>query len=302
VDSADFYSTTIAPVRGWFFREDYEVFKVIAECFASATAKPRALEVGSFFGKSTLALAKNYGSANVDVVDLFGETPSQTSEVVHISKSNYEGLTLDGFCATFQTAGIEVPNIHVGDSQLVATLDGGWSFVHHDGSHTYATVRSDLITICETVNADGGIIAIDDFRSEHTPGVGAASWEILRQFDAIPFAVTPMKLYAAIGSEVALEASMRLGSANLHVDSEHLWDEQVPVLRIAAQKRLGPKGNPQRRAPTRARHRVGPRRRESAAAPRPGGAKPGWAEIRPPNCRVSVRGGVRCSRRRPSRQ
>jgi hypothetical protein len=55
-------------------------------------------------------------------------------------------------------------------------------------------VRSDL-TLAKRHMAPGGIVAIDDYRREHTPGVAAAAWEAVLNEGLVPLCITPGKLY-----------------------------------------------------------------------------------------------------------
>jgi len=63
-----------------------------------------------------------------------------------------------------------------------------------DGSHVHAAVRSDL-EVAKRVLAVGGVVAVDDYRREHTPGVAAAVWEAVVSGGLVPICLTPGKLY-----------------------------------------------------------------------------------------------------------
>jgi hypothetical protein len=68
-------------------------------------------------------------------------------------------------------------------------------FIHVDGSHLYSIVRQDIRT-AQHLLRPRGIVAFDDYRSVHTPGVAAALWEEVTRGGLIPLCLTPQKMYA----------------------------------------------------------------------------------------------------------
>src|SRR5262249_39634241 len=76
----------------------------------------------------------------------------------------------------------------------VGNLSRTFRFVHVDGSHLYSVVKQDIRTAKRLLRKDG-VVIFDDYRSEHTPGVGAAVWEEVVRDGLIPICLTPQKLY-----------------------------------------------------------------------------------------------------------
>jgi Methyltransferase domain len=74
---------------------------------------------------------------------------------------------------------------------------GQHRFVHIDASHLYDHVRSD-IAMASKLLKPSGIVVLDDFRSEHTPGVAAAAWEAVTA-GMHPVVLSPTKLYGTWG-------------------------------------------------------------------------------------------------------
>ena len=68
-------------------------------------------------------------------------------------------------------------------------------FVHVDAGHMYDQVRQDVIN-AQTILRPGGIVAFDDYRTEHTQGVSAAVWQAVISDGLVPLAITPQKMYA----------------------------------------------------------------------------------------------------------
>jgi hypothetical protein len=59
--------------------------------------------------------------------------------------------------------------------------------IHIDGYHDYDVVRAD-IQLAEELLVEGGIVAIDDYRTQETPVVAAAAWGEVASGELVPFA------------------------------------------------------------------------------------------------------------------
>jgi len=137
------------------------------------------LEVGSFFGKSTVAMAAV--AKKVYAVDTFQEDPS------NMGTQKDEITTLSGF----QENIAEYPNIEyfVGYSQdILPTLSFEVDLVFIDGDHSYEAVKDDILLSWPRLKM-GGMFALHDYyisgqspRNEDIArawaGVGKASKEI----------------------------------------------------------------------------------------------------------------------------
>ncbi|MFI1177345.1 class I SAM-dependent methyltransferase [Streptomyces melanogenes] len=78
-------------------------------------------------------------------------------------------------------------------------LERSCRFVHIDASHLYHHVRADIAAARQLL-AEDGIVSLDDFRSPHTPGVAAATWEAVLTTGLKPVVLTENKLYGTWGS------------------------------------------------------------------------------------------------------
>lgn len=72
-------------------------------------------------------------------------------------------------------------------------------FVHIDASHLYEHVRDDIGAVREIL-LPGGLVVLDDFRSEHTPGVSVAVWEAVLNRGLRPICLSTQKLYGTWGT------------------------------------------------------------------------------------------------------
>jgi hypothetical protein len=75
---------------------------------------------------------------------------------------------------------------------------GTCRFVHIDASHLYEHVRDDIGAARELLLPEG-IVVLDDFRSEHTPGVSVATWEAVLNRGLRPICLSTQKLYGTWG-------------------------------------------------------------------------------------------------------
>ena len=98
----------------------------------------------------------------------------------------------------------KLPVIVQGASSIIAAhvKPGTCRFVHVDASHLYHHVKADIETARDLLLPDG-IIALDDYRGAHTPGVAAATWEAVLNGGLKPVLLTEFKLYGTWGDAAA---------------------------------------------------------------------------------------------------
>lgn len=155
------------------------------------------LEVGAFLGKSAVVLgAHRRGDEKVWICDVFEDQDlgdeANTSENV----TSYPGLARESFEANYRRF---VDTDPVVIQQLSSHIrehvpDASVRFAHIDGGHLYATVKDDLENSLSYLSPTG-LLAVDDIRSVHTPGVAAATWEVVARGDLFPIVATEIKLY-----------------------------------------------------------------------------------------------------------
>jgi len=80
-------------------------------------------------------------------------------------------------------------------------------FVHIDASHLYEHVHGD-IGAAHDILLPGGIVVLDDFRSEHTPGVSVAAWEAVLNRGLRPICLSTQKLYGTWGDPEPLQEKL----------------------------------------------------------------------------------------------
>jgi hypothetical protein len=155
--------------------------------------------VGVYHGKSAAFLGFFIRSQERFLVcDTFETT---TVSVHNQSENNtwYPNIKRDIFETNYFNIHKTLPDIVSCQSQRLkhlAQLSRTFRLIHIDGSHLYSIVRQDLSMAADLIKP-GGIVAIDDYRSAHTPGVAAATWEAIFRRKFVPICLTPQKLYVS---------------------------------------------------------------------------------------------------------
>ncbi|MEU1533281.1 class I SAM-dependent methyltransferase [Streptomyces fagopyri] len=183
-------------VPGWFPVLDQMLFKWFLDRQESAGTVGDLLEVGVYMGKSAIFLGGHLREGErYTVCDLFeGGAPDGANQAE--STKSYSALTRQVFEENYLAFHDELPRVLPGPSSLVpAEVEpGSCRFVHIDASHLYEHVHGDIGAARDAL-LPGGIVVLDDFRSEHTPGVSIAAWEAVLNRGLRPICLSTQKLY-----------------------------------------------------------------------------------------------------------
>lgn len=134
--------------------------RFLALAAAATPGRGVILEIGSFKGKSTVALATvaaRYGLGPVVAVDPF-TAPSRTDPSLGGQASSYEDFRRT-LARAGLTAAVEVHRMLSGD--LAARWNRPIRFLWIDGDHTYLGAKRDLDLFAPHV-IDGGVVALHD--------------------------------------------------------------------------------------------------------------------------------------------
>lgn len=179
-------------IPGWMHALDLDLFDRILAHQLDADITGDMLEIGSYHGKSAIALG--YGlrdGETLTVCDLFGaDVEGVPSEGIDA----YEGLSVNDFQASYRRFHRHEPIIHACPSSMLNLTDQQFRFAHIDGGHAYDVVRDDIALVHK--HALKCVVALDDYRSVHTPGVSAALWEAVAHGMLFPFLLSEVKVYA----------------------------------------------------------------------------------------------------------
>ncbi|MBG0852988.1 class I SAM-dependent methyltransferase [Streptomyces spinoverrucosus] len=187
-------------VPGWFPVLDQVLFDWLLNRQEAAGVRGDLLEVGVYMGKSAIFLGRHLREGErYTVCDLFeGDAPDDANRAE--STKSYSALTRQVFEANYLSFHDELPRVVQGPSSLVPgeVEPGSCRFVHIDGSHLYEHVYDDIGAARDVLLPDG-IVVLDDFRSEHTPGVSVAVWEAVLSRGLRPICLSTQKLYGTWG-------------------------------------------------------------------------------------------------------
>lgn len=187
-------------VPGWFPVLDQLLFDWFLNRQETAEMRGDLLEVGVYMGKSAIFVGRHQQPGErYTVCDLFeGDAPDDANQAE--STKSYSALTRRVFEHNYLSFHDELPRVLQGPSSVVSGEVEARScrFVHIDASHLYEHVHGDIGAARELLLPDG-IVVLDDFRSEHTPGVSIATWEAVLNRGLRPICLSTQKLYGTWG-------------------------------------------------------------------------------------------------------
>jgi predicted O-methyltransferase YrrM len=187
-------------VRGWFPALDQTLFEWLLTRQEERGERGDLLELGVFMGKSAIFVGRHLREDEAfTVCDLFESDAPDEANTNEMAKS-YSMLTRQAFEQNYLSFHEELPTVLQGPSSIAAdhVKPGSCRFVHVDASHLYEHVQGDIGTAKDSL-IPGGIVVLDDFRSEHTPGVALATWEAVLNRGLRPICLSTQKLYGTWG-------------------------------------------------------------------------------------------------------
>jgi hypothetical protein len=187
--SAPDLTAALERIPGWFWPADQRLFEWF---LSNEDASGDVLEMGTYLGKSA-------------VCDLFEADAPDADNDAETTRS-YSTLTRHRFEQNYLSVHDTLPEIVHGPTSII--LDhvraGTCRFVHVDASHLYTHVKGDVLA-ARTALGQGGVVAFDDYRSEHTPGVALAVWEAVAGLGLEPICVSSQKLYGMWGDPAPVQ-------------------------------------------------------------------------------------------------
>lgn len=228
-------------VPGWFPVLDQLLFDWVLTRQEEAGDRGDLLEVGVYMGKSAIFLGSHLQEGEAyTVCDLFESDAPDDANAAEANKSYRSTLTRRAFEANYLSFHDELPRVLQGPSSIVPgeVKPRSCRFVHIDASHLYEHVYGD-ITAAQDILLPGGIVVLDDFRSEHTPGVSIAAWEAVLNRGLNPICISTQKLYGTWGDAEPIQDALleMIGQR----DDCHLSNQQAAGHRIIRLKSKGMK-------------------------------------------------------------
>ncbi|WP_435217917.1 class I SAM-dependent methyltransferase [Streptomyces sp. bgisy034] len=207
--ATDMYPGELADVPGWFPPLDQVLFTWFLERQERQGTEGDLLELGAYLGKSSILLGRHLRDGErFTVCDLFESGAPDGPNQAETSKS-YASLTRQAFERNYLSFHDTLPTVVQAPSSVIAeeVAPGTCRFVHIDASHLYEHVYDDIGAAREILLPEG-VVVLDDFRSEHTPGVSVAAWEAVLNRGLRPICLSTQKLYATWGETEPVQEAL----------------------------------------------------------------------------------------------
>jgi hypothetical protein len=222
-------------VPGWISVTDQFAFRWVLEHQNQSEPPGNVVELGAFKGKSAIHIGRFLKPTETfTVCDLFEEAATSSEINPHIGQY-YKSLTQAEFETNYLAFHSELPHVVRGPSSAIVdhVAEGSCRFIHIDASHMYEHVRVDTASARKLLREDG-IVAFDDYRTEHTPGTAAAVWEAVLNDGLKPVFHTIGKFYGTWGDPAPLQAHIVAAAAasEKYTTSRPILIRDMPIIRM----------------------------------------------------------------------
>ncbi|WP_327683030.1 class I SAM-dependent methyltransferase [Kitasatospora sp. NBC_00458] len=198
-------------VPGWFWDHDRHLFEWFLGRQEAAGFRGDLLEMGAYLGRSAIVIGSHLQPGEgFTVCDLFDSDAPDDENAAEMDMSYRKSLTRTAFEANYLSFHDRLPEIVQAPTSALAggrLPAGAFRFIHIDASHLYEHVAPDL-EVARTALAPQGVVVMDDYRSAHTPGVAAATWEAVFNHGLKPVVLTDTKFYGTWGDPGAAQRDL----------------------------------------------------------------------------------------------
>ncbi|WP_043477404.1 class I SAM-dependent methyltransferase [Kitasatospora sp. MBT66] len=189
-------------VPGWFWDQDRHLFDWFLGRQEKAGRSGDLMEMGAYLGRSAIVIGSHLQPGEAfTVCDLFDSDAPDDENAAEMDMSYRRTLTRTAFETNYLAFNERLPEIVQAPTSTLGggrVAPGAFRFIHIDASHLYEHVAED-IQVARTALASDGIVVLDDYRSAHTPGVAAATWEAVFNHGLRPIVLTDSKFYGTWG-------------------------------------------------------------------------------------------------------
>ncbi|MFV8182812.1 class I SAM-dependent methyltransferase [Streptomyces sp. AF1B] len=248
-------------VPGWFPPLDQLLFTWFLQRQETRGFGGDLVELGAYMGKSAILLGHHLQEGEkFTVCDLFGGEAPDGANAAETAKS-YSSLTRQTFERNYLAFHDALPRVIEASTSVISkeVEADTCRFVHIDASHLYEHVHDDIGAARDLLLPDG-IVVLDDFRSEHTPGVSVATWEAVLNRGLRPICLSTQKLYGTWGDPAPVQEELLellRGREDCGLSIQHAAGHRL--VRTRAQKGMQPPSFP------RSRHYTAPEPPQPAA-------------------------------------
>ncbi|WP_380281309.1 class I SAM-dependent methyltransferase [Kitasatospora purpeofusca] len=198
-------------VPGWFWEHDRHLFDWFLGRQEKAGLSGDLLEMGAYLGRSAIVIGEHLQAGETfTVCDLFDSDAPDDDNAAEMDMSYRRTLTRTAFESNYLSFHDRLPEIVQAPTSALAggrVPPGAFRFVHIDASHLFEHVAGDL-QVARAALAPEGVVVLDDYRSAHTPGVAAATWEAVLNHGLRPIVLTEAKFYATWGDPEAAQLDL----------------------------------------------------------------------------------------------
>ncbi|MFG3280659.1 class I SAM-dependent methyltransferase [Streptomyces sp. NPDC048111] len=230
-------------VKGWFWPADQLLFDwFLTRQNAAGGPAGDLLELGAYLGKSAIFIGGYLRPGEeFTVCDLFDSPAPDDPNSAEMGRS-YATLTRRAFEANYLAFHERLPTVVQAPTSVIAgrVEPSSCRFIHVDASHLYEHVHGD-IEAARQLAAPDAIVAFDDFRAEHCPGVAAAVWGAVATMGLKLICITGTKAYGTWGDPDPVRTEL-LAWLTSRSDLWHGVEEVAgaPLIRIDGKKATAP--------------------------------------------------------------
>ncbi|MFJ9839405.1 class I SAM-dependent methyltransferase [Kitasatospora sp. NPDC101155] len=220
-------------VPGWFWDHDRHSFDWFLGRQEKKGVTGDLLEMGAYLGRSAIVIGEHLQPGETfTVCDLFDSDAPDNENSEEMAVSYRKTLTRSAFESNYLSFHDELPEIIQAPTSVLAggrIPAGAFRFIHIDASHLYEHVVGDL-QVARIALQPKGVVVLDDYRSQHTPGVAAATWEAVFNHGLKPILLTECKFYGTWGDPEPFQRELldRVDlAAGCHLSAETLNGQQL---------------------------------------------------------------------------
>ncbi|MDH6580140.1 class I SAM-dependent methyltransferase [Kitasatospora sp. MAP5-34] len=223
----------LGDVPGWFWDLDRHAFDWFLDRQEITGLTGDLLELGAYLGRSAIVLGRHLRDGEkFTVCDLFDSDAPDEENAAEMVMSYRRTLTREAFETNYLAFHDELPTLIQAPTSVLADgriKAGSCRFVHVDASHLYEHVAGD-IQVARAALKPQGVLVLDDYRSAHTPGVAAATWEAVFNHGLRPICLTECKFYGTWGDPEPLQRELLRssgGADGCHVSTDTIAGQRV---------------------------------------------------------------------------
>ncbi|WP_030258205.1 MULTISPECIES: class I SAM-dependent methyltransferase [Streptomyces] len=189
-------------VQGWFWDHDRHSFDWFLGRQEKTGVTGDLLEMGAYLGRSAIVIGEHLQPGETfTVCDLFDSDAPDDENAAEMDLSYRKTLTRSAFETNYLAFHDKLPEIVQAPTSVLSRGHipaGAFRFIHIDASHLYEHVVGDL-QVARVALQEQGVVVLDDYRAQHTPGVAAATWEAVFNHGLKPILLTECKFYGTWG-------------------------------------------------------------------------------------------------------